>query len=208
MFVLVLIISFIAGTLFFSPPLASLFLSVPINEEFLKIAKESGDRELIEAFEKAKKSNYINALIGAAVTTLALILGFGSLKRYLAAIIIGYFGIPLIFYSSSIGQFRESTVQTAIQILKESRLGREERAGIFKCAEWEIQTQHIHDDNMALHIKNIAMIEDALLNYPFLFDNEEKAQLESVLSQYKNRQTEPCEEPENDCKEKTKPIIL
>ena len=94
---LVFIISCIAGVVFFAPSIASLFHGAAINEEFLEISRKTNDTELIDAFTKLKRNNFLYALFGAGMTVLALILAFGTLEKYMVAILLGYFLIPVSY---------------------------------------------------------------------------------------------------------------
>lgn len=206
---LVFIISRIAGVVFFAPSIACLFHGTAINDGFLKISRETNDTELINALTKLKRNNYLYALFGAGMTVLALILAFGTLEKYMVAILLGYFLIPTIIYFLSVSEYKENTIKTVIDVIRNSKMGNAARAEVFKLIEEETQFCDSGVSDLPTHTKKMAEITTLLSDGKFLFSAEKKAQIESELEALKKRIAiiTHSENPENIAKEKTIDVI-
>lgn len=206
---LVFIVSCIAGIIFFAPSIASLFHGAAIHEDFLKISKETDDTELINTLTKLKRNNYLYALFGAGMTVLALILAFGTLEKYMVAILPGYFLIPTIIYFFSVSEYKLNTTNTALETIRNSKTGKATREDIFNLIKEETQLCDSGVSDLPTHTKKMAEITTLLSDGKFLFSAEEKAQIESELEALKKRiaiVTHP-ENPENIAKERTINVI-
>lgn len=150
---LIFIISCIAGIIFFAPSIASLFHGAAINEEFLEISRKTNDTKLIDAFTKLKRNNFLYALFGAGMTVLALILAFGTLEKYMVAILLGYFLIPTIIYFFSVSEYKLKTTKTAIEVIRNSKMGKAAREVLFNFIEEETQFCDSGVSDLPTHIK-------------------------------------------------------
>lgn len=180
-----------------------------IHEDFLKISKETDDTELINTLTKLKRNNYLYALFGAGITVLALILAFGTLEKYMVAILLGYFLIPTIIYFFSVSEYKLKTTKTAIEVIRNSKMGKAAREVLFDFIEEETQFCDSGVSDLPTHIKKMAEITTLLSDGQFLFSEEEKTQIQSELEALKKRiaiVTRP-ENPENIAKEKTINVI-
>ena len=174
----VLFLAGIAGVVFFAPSIASLFHGAAINEEFLEISRKTNDTELIDAFTKLKRNNFLYALFGAGMTVLALILAFGTLEKYMVAILLGYFLIPTIIYFFSVSEYKLNTTNTALETIRNSKTGKATREDIINLIEEETQFCDSGISDLPTHIKKMAEITKLLSDGQFLFSAEEKAQYE------------------------------
>lgn len=52
------------------------------------------------------------------MTVLALILAFGTLEKYMVAILLGYFLIPTIIYFLSVSEYKVNTIKTVIDVIR------------------------------------------------------------------------------------------
>ena len=143
------------------------------------------------------------------MTVLALILAFGTLEKYMMAILLGYFLIPTIIYFLSVSEYKVNTIKTVIDVIRNSKTGKATREDIFNLIKEETQLCDSGVSDLPTHIKKMAEITTLLSDGKFLFSAEEKAQIESELEALKKRiaiVTHP-ENPENIAKEKTINVI-
>lgn len=160
---------------------------------------------MIDAFTKLKRNNFLYALFGAGMTVLALILAFGTLEKYMVAILLGYFLIPTIIYFFSVSEYKLNTTNTALETIRNSKTGKATREDISNLIKEETQFCDSGVSDLPTHIKKMAEITTLLSDGQFLFSEEEKTQIQSELEALKKRiaiVTRP-ENPENIAKEKT-----
>ena len=115
---LVLILSGIAGFLFFTQPLGSIFIGLPMCKSFDTNMSEffQGDDPL----KRLKKSYGFNVFLGVVVSVTAVVLAATALDPYAWAVLLGYFGAGLVMFFIAKNSIKENAVENVNRELSES----------------------------------------------------------------------------------------
>ena len=125
---LVLILSGIAGFIFFTQPLGSIFVGLPMCKSF--------DTEMSDFFQgenplKRLKTSYgWNIFLGVAVSITAVILAATALDAYAWAVLLGYFGGGLVMFFIAKNSIKENAVENVNRELSESSFAKELKGDI------------------------------------------------------------------------------
>lgn len=115
---LVLILSGIAGFLFFTQPLGSIFIGLPICKSFDTEMSEFLRGE--DPLKRLKTSYGWNICLGVAVSITAVILAATALEAYAWAVLLGYFGGGLVLFFIAGNSIKVNAVENVDRELSES----------------------------------------------------------------------------------------